>query len=407
MALKDRILGNPVVATVLSVQKRTKADAADQFAASIGFFGFVSLIPLLIIVVAVAAQVLAGQPDRITELVDNIGQAIPGLADNDSLQSAIDGIIRNGGSIGLVGGITLLISGLRVTNALQTATRFVFNMPLAEAKAAKLWMWKLLSLLILGTLALAGVVATSFAASLATSTLGERFGVGAVIAGFAIGAVLDILLFWVAYWVYTQGAVRSWRDLVPGAIFGGLGWALLKSFGAAYASSQAAGITENTTTSGSDAAAGAVTAGVIASMIGLLLLFYIAGRLYVYGAELSATMMGLDAEDAVAVTGSMSEVPDDGADTDDDEAEVDEVEPEPSGQPRVDTSGSLAERFRERGALVDDSVVAPTPDGTGTELVPWQAPEGSKLDDRRTRQVAAFAASAVAVVTAGLLGRRR
>ena len=47
MALKDRILANPVVATLVQMQKRTKADAADQFAASIGFFAFVSLIPLI------------------------------------------------------------------------------------------------------------------------------------------------------------------------------------------------------------------------------------------------------------------------------------------------------------------------------------------------------------------------
>lgn len=414
MAFKDRLLGNPVVATILAVQKRTKADAADQFAASIGFFGFVSLIPLIVIAVAITGLVVGDDPVRIADIATRIGNAIPGLASNEGLQSTINGIVDNGGSIGLIGGVTLLLAGLRVTNSLQTATRFVFDMPLAEAKALRLRVWQLASLVILGVLALAGVAVTSTAASITTTTLGERFGIGAAVAAFAIGGVLDILLFWVAYRIYTIGGVASWRQLLPGAILGGLGWALLKSFGATYASRQAAGIEQNTgAAAGADPNAGAAAAAVIASIIGLLLLFYLAGRLYVYGAELSATMMGLKVDERVA-TRATSTVEDDAIGTVDEVDEADttdvadrDVDARDRDDRRADTSGSLADRFKERGALIDPSVVEPTPDGTGTEIVPWQAPEGSRLDDRRTRQAAAFAASAVAVVTAGLLGRRR
>ena len=37
MAVKDRLYGVPVLGTALRVQDRYKADAADQFAAAIGF----------------------------------------------------------------------------------------------------------------------------------------------------------------------------------------------------------------------------------------------------------------------------------------------------------------------------------------------------------------------------------
>lgn len=408
MALKDRLQANPVVGTVMAVQTRTKADAADQFAASIGFFGFVSLIPLIVITVAVAGLVVGDDPVRIADIATRIGNAIPGLASNEGMQTTIEGVVENGGSIGLIGGITLLLAGLRVTNSLQTATRFVFDMPLAEAKALKLKLWQLASLVILGVLALAGVAVTSAAASITTSTLGDRFGVGTAVAAFVVGGVLDVLLFWVAYRIYTLGGPASWRQLLPGAILGGVGWALLKSFGTTYASRQAAGIQTNTGSAGAgtDPAAGAAAAALIASIIGLLLLFYLAGRLYVYGAELSATMMGLGVDDGRA-TGAAEVAADPPEDDPAEDAEDDDEAADRGADRRPDTTGSLADRFKERGALVDASVVEPREDGAGTEMVPWQAPEGSRLDDRRTRQAAAFAASAVAVVTAGLLGRRR
>lgn len=406
MALKDRILANPVVATLVQMQKRTKADAADQFAAAIGFFGFVSIIPLIAIAVSVAALVLGDDPARVREIVASIQEAIPGLADSDGLESAIDGVIENGGAIGLVGAITLLIAGMRVTNAAQTATRFVFDLPLVDAKAWKLRAWQLLSLVVLGLLAVVSVGVTSYAATLATTTVGEQFGVGATIAGFLVGAALDVLLFWTAYRLYTVGGTFSWRDLVPGALLGGIGWTALKSFGTTYASSQASNVQSQT--GGGGASAGAAAAGVIASVIGLLLLFYLAGRVYIYGAELSATLAGLPVNPRDAMIAAEREDATERAAADEaEDAEAEEgVRPSDDQARAPDDTGTLADRFRARGALVDDSVVVPTADGTGTEIVPWHAPAGSRLDDRQSRQVAAFTASALAVLAAGWLGRR-
>ncbi len=402
MALKDRLESMPVVGTAMAVQTRTKADAADQFAAAIGFFAFVSLIPLIAVVVAVAGFVLGNDPAAMERIVAGIQDSIPGLGSSAGLGSTIDSVVANAGSIGLIGGIVLLFTGLRITNAVQTATRFVFDLPLAEAKALHMRAWQLASLVILGTIALASVAVTSAASTLVNSTLGERFGIGATIATYVLGAVLDVGLFWVAYRIYTIGGELSWRDLLPGAILGGIGWSLLKSFGSYYAGRQAATISERTGGGGGGGGGAAAAGVVIASIIGLLLVFYLAGRLYVYGAELSAVLLGLPTSEA-AVAEAATDVEEPATDPDRDGHARDETGPEPPTPP----PSSLADRFRERGALVDDSVTVPTADGAGREVVPWQPPAGSRLDDRRTRQVVAFASSAVAVVTAGLLGRRR
>lgn len=306
-------------------------------------------------------------------------------------------MIANGGTIGLVGAVTLLLAGMRITNAAQTATRFVFDLPLVDAAAWKLKAWQLLSLIVLGVLAIASVAVTSAAATLASTTVGEQFGLGGAVAAYLVGAVLDVALFWTAYRMYTLGGPYSWRDLLPGALFAGVAWGLLKSFGASYAARQAANIESQT--------GGAAATAVIASIVGLLLLFYLAGRAYIYGAELSATLIGLpvNQRDEMIAARRAKEA----AAEDEDAPEPDGTDtatPEPSPEP--DDTGTLAERFRARGALVDASVVVPTADGSGTEIVPWLAPEKSRLDDRETRQAAAFTASALAVLAAGWLGRR-
>ncbi|MBY5161093.1 YihY/virulence factor BrkB family protein [Salsipaludibacter albus] len=388
MALQERLASMPVIGTAMAVQKRTKRDAADQFAAAVAFFGFVSLFPLIAIAVTVATLTIS-DPEQV---ISSIQTAIPGLG-SEALTESFDSVRDNAGTTGLIGGVVLLFTGLRVTNALQTATRFVLDLPLAEANTVMLRLWQLASLAILGLLAIGGVSANAFATSVLTSGLGDQFGPLVGVLTHVVAAVLDILLFWVAYRIYSMGSTLGWRQLLPGAILGGIGWSVLKAVSGAYAARQGS-------------AAGAVIAGVI----GVLLVFYLAGRLYVYGAELSAELAGVgeegeSADATVADTGSEPDtspsVRTEPTTQDRDDGE-EGPPPEPVAVGATDDS-SLADRFRDRGRLQESGAAGP---GPGREVVPWQEPTRSPLQDRRNRQVAAFASSALAVVTAGLLGRR-
>lgn len=390
MALQERLASMPVIGTAMAVQKRTKRDAADQFAAAVAFFGFVSLFPLIAIAVTVATLTIS-DPDQV---ISSIQAAIPGLG-SEALADSFDAVRDNAGTTGLIGGVLLLFTGLRVTHALQTATRFVLDLPLADANTVLLRLWQLGSLVILGLLAIGGVSANAFATSVLTSGLGDQFGPLVGVLTHVVAAVLDILLFWVAYRIYSMGSALGWRQLLPGAILGGIGWTILKAVGGTYAARQ-----------------GSAASAVIAGVIGVLLVFYLAGRLYVYGAELSAELAGVgeeseSADASVADAGSRSEPdtspPVRSEDTSQDRDAPDEGRrPEPVGVGAPDDS-SLADRFRDRGRLQESGAAGP---GPGREVVPWQEPTRAPLQDRRTRQVAAFASSALAVVTAGLLGRR-
>lgn len=282
MAFKDRLYEMPVVGTAMRVQDRYKADAGDQFAGAIGFFGFLSLFPLLLLALAGVGFVLAGaSDDQLANVATTIQGAIPGFSGalgggETGVASALEGVIRNRGSVAGIGLITTLLSGLRVVNSAQTATLVIFGVDLLALSGVKRKVQQVVALVVLGLLAIGGVAASGLLGALDTMPL---FGVMEVLAPVMtwLGIyLLDVLLFLVAYRLFGTREGLSVRQLVPGALFAGLGWTLLKGFGATYVSEQVSRAGE--------------LYGALGGVIGLLLLMYLAGRLYVYGAELSAVL---------------------------------------------------------------------------------------------------------------------
>lgn len=278
MAVKDRLYGVPVLGTALRVQDRYKEDAADQFAAAIGFFGFLSVFPLMLIAVAVAGFVLRGDPAAQNELVGTIVDAIPGFAaaiGDDRLGELVDSITQNAGAIGAVGAVTLLLSGLRVVNAAMTATQRVFRVDV-EVSGVKVKLRQVGALTGLGLIALAGAAATAALGVAVRVDVTSAMAVLATVASVALSVLLDLVLFLVAYRVLAAGEGPGFRRLWPGALLAAIAWTGLKAFGATYVSGQVAKADE--------------LYGVFGGVIALLLLFYLAGRIYLYGAELAGLL---------------------------------------------------------------------------------------------------------------------
>lgn len=300
MAIKDRLAGVPVLGTAMRMQERYQQDTADQYAASIGFFGFLSVFPLLLIAASVAGFVLRGDPAAQRELVQTAFDAIPGISaalgagDGASqLDTIIDAMVENAGTIGLVGAVTLLLSGLRVVNAGMVATLKVFHVDV-EMSGVKLKLRQLGALAVLGSLALAGAVATAALGVAVRVDMTSTGAVAASVASVAVSIGLDFLLFLMAYRLLAVGKGPTFRRVWPGALLSAIAWTGLKAFGATYVSGQVAKAND--------------LYGTLGGVIGLLILFYLAGRIYLYGAELSAVLHDPGADlasrdDAVAYIG--------------------------------------------------------------------------------------------------------
>jgi membrane protein len=270
VALKDRIEAMPVLGTAWTMQQRYRLDGADQFAAAIALFGFISLVPLLILSAAVAGFVWDDPADQ-AQVALAMTEAVPGLqaaleATGQGPEAFIQGIVDNRAALAGIGVVTLLLAGLKVINSGMVATTMVLRAPLPSG--AKGRVRQVIALPVLGTLALAGAAASGLVGWLGIP------GWLATPTAFAITFPLDLLLFLAAYRMFSPTSELGLRRLLPGAALGAVGWAGLKIAGAAYVANQAEDAND--------------LYGAFGGIIALLLLLYLAGRLYLYGAELTA-----------------------------------------------------------------------------------------------------------------------
>jgi membrane protein len=270
VAFADRIESMPVLGTAWTMQQRYRLDGADQFAAAIALFGFISLVPLLLLAAAVAGF-LWTDPDDQARVALAMTEAIPGLqaaleATGEGPEGFIQGVVENRGALAGFGAVTLLLTGLKVINSGMVATTMVLRAPLPSGAKGKLR--QVLALPVLGVLALAAAAGSTLVGWL------DLPGWLATPAAFVVTFPLDLLLFLAAYRLFAPTSELRLRRLLPGATLGAVGWAALKIAGAAYVSNQA-----------EDANA---LYGAFGGIIALLLLLYLAGRLFLYGAELTA-----------------------------------------------------------------------------------------------------------------------
>lgn len=277
--MKERLLGVPVLGTALRMQERYSDDAADALAAAIGFFGFLSLFPLLSLALGVASTFLGdsvAEQQRIADLVVNAVPALGSLAGGESgLGKAIAYIQENPAQLFGFGAIGLVLAGLRVAKGAQEACAVVFRREEPSGLGAR---WEQLrALVVVGLFALAGAaVSGSVGVDISNGVEGLFLSLGGILLAFA----LDFVLFLLAYRLFTPGPGPHWDTLYPGSALAAAGWVALKIFGATYAASQAQSATSNY--------------GALGSIIALLLLLYLAGRLFLYGAELAALLGHVD-----------------------------------------------------------------------------------------------------------------
>ncbi len=270
-ASKKSFADNRVVVTAKRVQKRYKDDSARYLASAITYFGFLSLFPLLLLGFSVTGFLLAGNPEFQGRIVDRIAETVPGIA--PLLGENLDALQEGRAATGVIGLIGLVWSGMGVIQACRHALGRIFRRP-APDSILKLKLNSFGSLLGLGALALGAAAVAGFAGG---SKGDDALGVIMKIAGGFVAFGLDVILFLVAYRILTRGEGPPWKPLVPGALLGAAGWLLLKIAGSWYAT--------RTMSSASE------VYGTFAATLGVLVLIYLASRLFLYGAELNAVLM--------------------------------------------------------------------------------------------------------------------
>lgn len=239
----------------LEVQQRYGELRGNNVAASVAFQAFVSLFPLLLVIVGVLGLVARhGDVDVAGKIIGNLG--LNGDAAT-TIKNAVNTAKDTGAVAGPIGILGLLWSGLGLVAALQYALNQAWQVEERGLKDKAVGMaW------------LMGAAVLFVGASAVTTIINWLPGVFAPI-GIIVGLGVNFAL-----WLWTMKVLPNrelpWRAFIPGAIFGAVGMEVLKVVGGIYVPRAVAHSSELYG-----------TLGVVFAVLAWLLFF---GRLVVYAA---------------------------------------------------------------------------------------------------------------------------
>lgn len=260
-ALDRRQQQSPRLSFVAAVIKKFGDDQAGQLAALIAYYAFVSLFPLVLVLVTVLGFVLQGDPAKQQEILHGTLGQFPIVSDQLKVQPL------TGSVVALVLGLILsLLAGLGVMGAAQNAFNRIWHVPYRSRPNFIFGRLRSLAVLAtLGTLVLASTTAAGFIGA------GSR-SAPTVVLGVVLAFALNLAVFMLAFKLLTALDL-SWRDLLPGVVVAAIFWQLLQHLGGLYIDHELKR-TE-------------ALYGIFAFVLGLLAWLYLGAQLTIFAAEIN------------------------------------------------------------------------------------------------------------------------
>jgi membrane protein len=252
---------SPRVSFIAAVVKKFSDDQAAQLAALIAYYGFVSLFPLLLVLVTLLGFVLQGDPDLQREILQGTLGQFPILRDQLKLHSL------SGSALALVVGIVFsLLAGLAIMNATQNAFNRIWSVPFKQRPNFIFARLRGLgTLAILGAMSILSTVIAGFVGSASHGAL-------SVVAGVVIALAVNLALFMTAFKLLVAIDI-PWRDLLAGVVVATICWQLLQHLGGFY-------LDHTLKRTGP-------LYGVFALVLGLLAWLYLGAQLTIFAAEIN------------------------------------------------------------------------------------------------------------------------
>jgi membrane protein len=215
---RHALLGFP-----LAVRAKYSADEGGYLAATITYYGFFSLFPLLLVLVTSLGYLLRGRPELQNTIVNSALGQLPIVG------TALQHHSLRGNGLALALGIAACIwTGMGVCLATENAMARLWDTP-REGRpgfaSSRLRALELLTLLG-GSLLLTTIVSGAAAWSL-------RFGLASHALTIVLSLVANFLVFWLAFRLLTSREL-GWRCLRGGAAAAAVGYEVLQLVGSLY-----------------------------------------------------------------------------------------------------------------------------------------------------------------------------
>ena len=199
-----------------------------RLAAAVTFTSFLSLFPMLAVGAAVGAALLS--PARMRDVQDTISRQVPGISEQLNLRSLAD----NAGTVGLIAGLLLLVTGVGWVGSLRESLRSVWDLEEDPGNIVVLKLKDLGALVglgVVGLISLGGSALTVSAVGRAAGWVGiDEGGTGTVLltaAGYAAAVAADFALLWYVLTVL-PGVRPPRRATVLSCLMGAVGFEVLK-----------------------------------------------------------------------------------------------------------------------------------------------------------------------------------
>jgi membrane protein len=278
---------------------RYQRTQGDLVAAGVTYFAFLALFPVLLLVASVIGLVIAGDELLQRELFTTIRETFPGGLGR-RLVEQLSGAIDSAGFVGLIALGGFLYAGLRTMDKLRVGMERIWKGRVDEPEFLRDNLQDVVALVALGAVGLAGLGLTGLV-SQATSRVLEfldvadepGYGVLTWLLGITLAIAGDVVVF---LWLLRVVPAVSTpvRQLLPGALFGALGFEVLKLVGGYYLS----------------LISDSVTASAFGGAVGVLVWINLVARFSFFTAAWTAT--GLEVERSVPAPADTSIGVDDG-----------------------------------------------------------------------------------------------
>jgi YihY family inner membrane protein len=253
-------------AFAFAVIKKFGDDRGGSLAALLTYYGFLSLFPLLLLLVTGLGFVLGHNPDLQRRIVDSALSEFPIIG--TELRSSVNALHGSGLAL-LIGVIGLLWGSLGVSQAAQHAMAEVWNIPGRERPGFFPRLARSFSII---ALLASGLVATTALSGVGTATGPAMFWrVLTIAASVGINAVV----FFVGYRLLTPTVIET-RSLVPGALLAAAGWSLIQTLGGYLVAHQLRQTSE--------------VYGFFAIVLGLIAFLSLGANLTIYAAEVNVVL---------------------------------------------------------------------------------------------------------------------
>jgi inner membrane protein YhjD len=244
----------------LAVLQKYSDDQGGYLAASITYYAFFSLFPLLLVFVSILGFVLRGHAHLDHTIVTSALGQFPVIGPQIQTHS-----LGGSGAAFAIGLVAAVWAGMGVCRAAQNAMDQLWGIPmLARPGFVQARTRAFVLLLVLGLGALASTGLSGF------GTVGSHFGIAWKLMAIVLSIVLNFFVFWLAFRTLMSGE-ETWRALRGGAIAAAIGYEALQLVGGYYVT--------HVLKSASN------TYGTFALVIGLLSWIYLATHVTLLAAE--------------------------------------------------------------------------------------------------------------------------